>query len=88
MNDPIHEPPPRQLPRRPPRQLGVHALVDSGVAFLVVIIPLLFFRVPLSAIVLIGLMLGAVLAPFSRRYEMQMLAKRPEAEAEAEAEAP
>ena len=39
---------PRQLPRRPPHPLGMHALVDSCIAFLVIVIPLLFFQLDLG----------------------------------------
>ena len=84
MNDPLDEhdaSPPRPLPRRPPKPFGMHALVDAGIAFLVILIPLLFFRIDLGTIVLIGLLLGAALAPITRGIEMRMLEQRPEADA-------
>ena len=90
MTDPPHEqsePPepaesrPWQLPRRPPHPLGMHALVDSCIAFLVIVIPLLFFQLDLGTIVIIGLLLGAAASPLTRRYETEALAKRPEPDA-------
>jgi hypothetical protein len=73
------EPAPRPpLPRRPPRALGIHWLVDSAVAFCVIVIPALFFGAPLAGIAVAALVVGAALAPFSRRREVAALARRPE----------
>ena len=59
----------------------MHALVDSCIAFLVIVIPLLFFQLDLGTIVIIALLLGAAASPLTRRYETEALAKRPEPDA-------
>lgn len=71
-------PPPRILPRRPPRHLAVHWLVDSAVTFCVVVLPALFLGAQLIPIVVASLVVGALLAPWTRRREIAALARRPD----------
>lgn len=70
--------PPRVLPRRPPRSLAIHWLVDSAVTFCVVVLPALFFGASLIPIVVASLIVGALLAPWTRRREIDALARRPD----------
>jgi hypothetical protein len=56
----------------------MHWLVDSAVAFCVIVIPCLFFRVPLIAIAIVALVVGAPVALWTRRREVEALARRPD----------
>lgn len=68
--------PPAPLPRRPPRPLVVHWLIDSAIAFLAVIIVALFFGVPIWVVVVAALVIGIPLAPITRGAEERALAQR------------
>lgn len=78
---PPPEPEPAPLARRPPRTLGAHWAVDSGVVFLVVVLPALFLDAPLLAIAAGSLVVGIPLAPWTRQLEARALERRPEADA-------
>lgn len=78
MSDPDAPRPP--LPRRPPRPLGVHWLVDSAVAFCVIVLPALFLGAGIVPIVIAALLLGAAIAPWTRQREIAALARRPDPE--------
>lgn len=69
-------PPPPPLPSRPPRSLFVHWAVDSGVAFLALLVLLLIFGVSIIVIVVVAVVIGAIAAPSTRRAEMRALAER------------
>jgi hypothetical protein len=75
----VNEPAP--LPRREPRPAVVHWLVDSAIAFLVIILPALMWEIDLRAIIVSSLIVGLVGAHFTRRAEGRALAARPEPEA-------
>ena len=63
----------------------MHWAVDSAVAFLVVVLPLLFLEVSIWVVIVIAVVLGWLLAPWSRRAEIRALAAR---EAQARGEDP
>ena len=67
---------PAPLPRRPPRPLVLHWLVDSAVVFLVVIIVALFFGVSIWIVVIAALVVGIPLAPLTRGAEERALDRR------------
>ena len=64
------------LAPRPPRPLVVHWLVDSAIVFLLVVLVALFLGAPLWAVALAALVIGAPLAPWTRRAEARALARR------------
>jgi hypothetical protein len=66
---------PRPL-RTEPRPLLVHFLVISAVAFLATIIVGLFLGVPWWAVLLVAAVIGAALAPMSRRADERAMAAR------------
>ncbi len=66
---------PRPL-RTEPQPPSLHWLVDSAIAFLVLILPALFFSVRWPLVVLIALAIGAIATPYSRRAEARGLAAR------------
>jgi hypothetical protein len=68
---------PRLLPRREPRPLVVHFLVDAGIAFLALVLLFLILALSIRVTVAVSLALGIVAAPFSRRAEARALAQRP-----------
>ena len=72
------EPAPPPLPRRPPRPLGVHWLIDSATVFLVVVLVALFLGVSIWAVVVFALVVGIPLAPLTRGAEERALARREE----------
>ena len=74
MNDPGHAP--RPLPPRPPRSFLVHWAVDSAIAFLVVLLPVLFLSASVWVAVVIGVVVGWLVTPWSRRAEARGLAER------------
>ena len=69
---------PRPLPRRDPRPLVVHALIDTAVAWLLLIIVLLILGFSFWATLVAAVVLGVAAAPFTRRAEERALAARPE----------
>jgi hypothetical protein len=75
VTEPEGAPPP--LPRRPPRPLVVHFLVDAAVVFAASALVLSFFlRVPIEAVAIGSGVAGAAAAPFTRRAEARALAAR------------
>jgi hypothetical protein len=54
----------------------VHWAIDSAVAFLVMVLPLLFLGVSIWIIIAIAVVVGWLLVPFSRRAEIRGLAAR------------
>jgi membrane protein implicated in regulation of membrane protease activity len=72
----MSEPGVRPLPPRPPRPAFVHWAIDSAVAFLVLVLPLLFLEVSIWIIIVIALVVGWLIVPFSRRAEIRGLAAR------------
>jgi type III secretory pathway component EscV len=77
------EPPPPRLPPRPPRPLAVHFGIDAAVAFLAILVLGLIFGLPLVAIAIIAVVVGAIAAPFTRGAEERALAAREQAEPDA-----
>ena len=78
--------PPALPPLRPPRSLAVHFLIDSAVCFLAVIVLGLILGIGWVEILVASLILGACVAPFSRRAEERALAERAAARAEHDAD--
>jgi len=78
VTDADHDDERRPLPKRPPRSLVVHWLVDSAIVFLVVVVVLLFFGAPVIPIVIGAAVIGALAAPWTRRREIEALARRPD----------
>lgn len=74
MNDGGAGPPP--LPARPARPLVVHWLVDSAVLFLLVVLLALVVGVSIWWVAAAALLVGAALAPFTRRAEARALEAR------------
>lgn len=54
----------------------MHFAVDAVVAFLVLVLVLLIFDVSIWVIIAVASVLGAVVAPFTRRAEERALAER------------
>ena len=54
----------------------VHWLVDSAVVFLLAVIVALFLGASLWAVVIVSLLIGLPLAPWTRRAEERALARR------------
>ena len=71
--------PPAPLPRRDPRPLAVHLAVDTAVAFLLLVIVLLFLGADIFVVLIASVFVGAIAAPYTRRAEERALAQRPEA---------
>ena len=71
--------PPHLLPRRDPRPLVVHFAIDTVVAFLLLVVVLLFLGADIFVVVIASVVAGAVAAPYTRRAEERALAQRPEA---------
>jgi hypothetical protein len=67
-------PPP--LPPRPPRSLFVHWAVDSAVAFLALLVLGLILGASILIVAVIAVIVGAIVAPSTRRAEMRQLAER------------
>jgi hypothetical protein len=67
---------PRPLPPRPPRPLLVHWAVDTAVAFLVVVLVALFAGLSIWIVVIAAVVIGWIVAPFTRRAEARGLAAR------------
>ena len=68
--------PPPSLPRRPAHPLIVHWLVDSAIAFLVIVLVALFLGVSIWVVVITAVVIGVPLAPLSRGAEERALARR------------
>ncbi len=69
---------PPALPDRPPRSLLVHFGVDSAVAFLALILLGLIVGIGWVVVAVAALVIGAIVAPFTRRAEERALAARHE----------
>jgi hypothetical protein len=54
----------------------VHWAVDSAVAFLALLVLLLIFGFPILVIVVLAVVIGAAVAPSTRRAEIRALAER------------
>ena len=67
---------PAPLPRRDPRPLVVHFLVDSAVCFLVVLVVGLILGIGWVELLIASVVIGAIAAPLSRRAEARALAAR------------
>ena len=63
----------------------MHWAVDSAIAFLVVLLPVLFLSASIWVAVVIGVVVGWLVTPWSRRAELRGLAER---EAQAGGEEP
>jgi hypothetical protein len=66
----------RPLPPRPPRPLTVHWAVDTAVTFLVVVLVALFAGLSIWIVVIASVVIGWLVAPFTRRAEARGLAAR------------
>ena len=69
------EPPPT-LPTRDPRPLVVHFLVDSAVCFLAILVLGIIWGIGWVVLLIASLVIGAGVAPFTRRAEERQLAAR------------
>jgi membrane protein implicated in regulation of membrane protease activity len=67
---------PAPLPHREPRPFAVHWLVDSAVVFLACILVALMFDLSFVSVILASLLVGLLVAPFTRRLEARALAQR------------
>ena len=67
---------PIRLPPRSPRSLFVHWAIDSAVAILAILFLGLIAGFSLMTILVTGVILGVVAAPFTRRAEIRALAAR------------
>jgi hypothetical protein len=67
---------PAPLPRRDPRPLVVHFLVDSAICFLAVLVVGLILGFGWVVLLITSLVIGAGVAPFSHRAEARALAER------------
>jgi hypothetical protein len=54
----------------------VHWVIDSAVAFLALLVLLLIFGFPILVIVVVAVVIGAMVAPSTRRAEIRSLADR------------
>lgn len=70
------------LPRREPRPLMIHFLVDSAVCFLAILILGLIWGIGWAVLLVVSLAAGAVAARFTRRAEERQLAERPAVDGE------
>jgi hypothetical protein len=73
--------PPALPPLRPPRSLAVHFVVDAAVCFLGVIVVGLILGIGWVPLLVVSLVVGACVAPFTRRAEERALAARAAARA-------
>jgi hypothetical protein len=64
------------LPGREPHSLVVHVVVDTIVAFLLLVIVLFILGVSIEVIAGVSVVLGLVAGPFTRRAEIRQLAER------------
>jgi hypothetical protein len=58
--------------------LVVHYGIDSAVVFILLLLFALTFTWPIPVVIVIALVAGLVLAPWTRRREIEALAKRPD----------
>lgn len=65
-----------QLPGREPRSLFVHIVIDSAVAFLLLVIVLLILGVSIWITAGLAIGVGIGIAPFTRRAEIAALEER------------
>ena len=65
-----------ELPGREPRSLFVHIVIDSAVAFLLLVIVLLILGVSIWVTAGLAIGIGAGVAPFTRRAEIAALEER------------
>jgi hypothetical protein len=70
---------PAPLPRRDPQPIVLHVLVDTAVAFLLLVIVLLFLGASIWVVLIASIVAGLAAAPITRRAEERALAQRPEA---------
>jgi hypothetical protein len=70
------EEPGAQLPGREPRPLFVHMVIDSIVAFLLIVIVLLILDVSIWVTAGLAIGVGIGVAPFTRRAEIAALEER------------
>jgi hypothetical protein len=64
------------LPPREPRPYVIHFLVDTAVCFLAILILGLIWGIGWVVLLLISVMVGAAVAPLTRRAEERQLAQR------------
>jgi hypothetical protein len=76
--EPSLPPPSPPLPRRDPRPLWVHAVVDIAVAFLALALLFWIIALPFWLTIVTSVLGGLAAAPFTRRAEERALAERPE----------
>lgn len=57
----------------------MHLAVDTVVAFLLLVVVLLFLGADIFVVVIASVIVGAIAAPYTRRAEERALAQRPEA---------
>lgn len=69
----------QSLPRRPPRPLVLHFLIDSAVAFLLLVVVGFFVGLALAETAIAALVIGLPAALWTRRLEERALAARPSA---------
>lgn len=67
---------PPMLPARDPRPLVIHFLVDSAVCFLTILVLGIIWGIGWVVLLIAALIVGAVVAPFTRRAEERQLAAR------------
>ena len=67
---------PTPLPRREPHPLVVHFLVDTAVCLLAVLVVGLILGIGWVVLLILSIVVGAAVAPFSRRAEARALAAR------------
>jgi preprotein translocase subunit SecD len=72
----VSDPEPTALPPRPPRPFLVHWGIDAAVACLAILFLGLIAGFALVTIIVTGLILGLIAAPFTRRAEIRALAAR------------
>ena len=68
--------PPPVLPPREPRPYVIHFLVDSTVCFLAILILGLIWGIGWAVLLVISVIVGAAVAPLTRRAEERQLAER------------
>ena len=70
------EQPSAELPGREPHPLGVHFVIDTAVAFLVLVVVLLILGASIWVVLAAAIVIGACAAPFTRQAEIRALAER------------
>ena len=64
------------LPPREPKPYLIHFLVDTAVCFLAILILGLIWGIGWAVLLVISVIVGAAVAPFTRRAEERQLAER------------